>query len=156
LRSGDAGTAARAYLSKQVNKRTEQHTCSRTLFAPDGSRLGYHATPKNLLGALWMQLGLDIDSNRSYQQCEFCGNWFELVPRMRRRNTVYCSRSCRDAAYRERQEEARHLRAAGESFKAIAKQLGSDPETIRGWVEGRHGLDTSRTAVKKAAKKRSP
>jgi DNA-binding CsgD family transcriptional regulator len=29
------------------------------------------------------------------------------------------------------------LRAKGKSFAAIAKQLGSDPETVKGWVEGK-------------------
>jgi len=108
--------------------------------------LSLHLRPRDLLGALWLQLAVAIAGNKQYRSCPVCGRWFELLSDSSRRpqrgkatagraSRFYCSTSCRVTAYRRRKQEARSRHAAGESIDVIACALDSDPETVRTWIE---------------------
>jgi DNA-binding NarL/FixJ family response regulator len=82
-----------------------------------------------------------IDGDRRYQQCPVCRRWFELTPGVHRADKLTCSQACRTRAYRHRQEKAVQLHAEGRTVRQIAKEIGSDVKTVRGWIQnsGRKG-----------------
>ena len=52
-----------------------------------------------------------------------------------RTDKQFCSNACRTKAYRKRQAEAVRLHGEGRSLEEIARDLDSDPGTVRGWIE---------------------
>jgi DNA-binding NarL/FixJ family response regulator len=54
-----------------------------------------------------------------------------------------CSTPCRTKAYRKRQAEAVRLHGEGHSLEDIARELDSDPDTVRGWIERKSSLSVS-------------
>lgn len=61
-----------------------------------GLRLTFEA--RSLLGAMWLQLALAIDGNRSYERCPECGNWWDATGARSDKKT--CSDKCRQARKR--------------------------------------------------------
>ena len=53
-----------------------------------------------------------------------------------RTDKQFCSNACRSKAYRDRQEQARQMFAAGKTVREIAKALDAKPEAVKGWVKG--------------------
>lgn len=100
------------------------------------SRLSLDVTPGGLGAALWLQLALAVSGNKGYRRCTVCGRPFELGREGSRRSRLTCGAGCRNRGYRERQDRARQLHAGGKTFKQIAKELGSDVKTVKGWVTG--------------------
>jgi hypothetical protein len=90
--------------------------------------------PKSLIDALYLQFGLSILGNKTYQCCPACGRWFELAPGVGRADKLACSVSCRMKLYRQRQRRARELRAKGWALSKIARELGSDVNTVKNWI----------------------
>lgn len=85
--------------------------------------------------ALWMQFALAICENRQYRPCESCGRQFEVSPETARTNRRTCSEACKSKSYRTRKSEAKKLAAQGMTPAKIAKELGSDKETVAGWLK---------------------
>jgi hypothetical protein len=147
FRSPDVVQPALTFIALEVNKRLspsvvmepeqEPPTCRVTpsLALLTGNRLQIRITPDNLLGALWWQCAQAIDGHRSYRRCDQCGTWFEVAPQAEKRNRLFCSDACRVKAYRLRQEEARKLHSQKVSLKEIAKRLGTDTTTAKGWIK---------------------
>jgi hypothetical protein len=104
---------------------------------PLTGKMDLQVMPKNLLGALWLQLAEAIGGGKKFRQCDTCGGWFEVAPRHNRADRQFCTDACRSRAYRGRQDRARQLAAEGRRLPAIAKELGSDVKTVRKWVTGR-------------------
>ena len=100
--------------------------------APGRPRLVHR--PHHLLGVLWLQLALALAEGKTYRRCEGCGAWLEISEEAGRSDRRYCSTACRMRAYRERQERARELAAQGMVAGAIAAELGTDMETVLGWL----------------------
>jgi hypothetical protein len=90
--------------------------------------------PENLLGAIWLQLALAMAGEKKYRACAFCGRPFELTPDLKRADAQYCKEACRSRAYRARRDKAVELAAGGKTVKQIARELGSDVQTVRGWL----------------------
>jgi hypothetical protein len=90
--------------------------------------------PTSLLGVLWLQFATAVSENKHYRRCDYCQAWSEVSPREANAERHYCSTAHRMKAYRERQAEAQRLANAGEAVETIAEKLGSDTETIRGWI----------------------
>lgn len=118
------------YFLQQIVKNCMKNTLS---FEPlwDENQLGLYAVPHNLIGALWLQFGYAVVGKKDYPRCRQCQNWYESS----RMNKHYCSRACRFKSYRQRQQRARELDAKGLSAAKIAKQLDSDTQTVKGWIE---------------------
>jgi hypothetical protein len=124
------------FVQKMINTRLWEHTAPRLLYDPKRDRLGVYLVPKNLLGALWLQFARAVDANKDYRRCGGgCGRWMEISLDAHRTHRRFCSDACRNKAYRDRQAEARRLAAAGVSLDDIARQLGTDLQTVQGWVK---------------------
>jgi hypothetical protein len=96
-------------------------------------------TPLSLLGAIYLQFVLAINNVTSSRRCEACGRWFEVAPDRSRSDRTTCSGTCRTRIYRDRQDRARRLFAKGKKPKQIAKELGSDENTIKKWITEQKG-----------------
>ncbi len=128
-----------AWLAYLLNERLGRHAAPEFLY-----RLQPQPTthiwlgPKNLLGALWIQAAVAVHERQEFRTCARCGDPYAL-PRTApkgggRTEAKFCSARCRVAAYRERKDKARKLRKKGTPHAAIAKQLGTDTKTVRGWL----------------------
>jgi hypothetical protein len=89
-----------------------------------------------LLAAVWLQFADAVSNDRTFSRCRECGRWFEVAPDAARTHRRFCSNKCRSKAYRERQDRARQLFAAGKTFEEIAEELESDAATVRRWITG--------------------
>lgn len=126
-------------VQRAINAKLSAETSARMLWDREEGRLRLHLRPASLLGALWLQLAQAIDGNADYRRCRVCAAWFELHPDRNRTSRAYCGDACRVKAYRGRQARARELRAKGQDMEGIARELGSDVETIRKWTGGSDG-----------------
>lgn len=139
FRPGDLGQPALWYIQTQINEHlTGTVSISpRLLWNPEMTELGLYLVPRSLLGALWLQFAQAVAGNKSYRQCEYCAAWFEVSLGASRPTRLYCSDACRFKAYRHRQDEAYQLSQQGIPLKEIAKRLGTDVPTAKGWIKKR-------------------
>jgi hypothetical protein len=100
-------------------------------------RIVYADMPFNLCGAVWFQFGHAVHSGSLARRCPQCGRWFEVAQGTNRTDRVFCSNSCRSKNYQERRQRAAELRASGMSARRIAKELGTEEETVKGWLKHR-------------------
>jgi len=136
---GDLVLPARHALHLLVNEKIQQHGAQFRLLwdRTHGTlRETVRVMPKSLISALWIQFANAIEGDRKYRQCDECREWFELAG-YRRADARFCSDPCRFKAYRKRQNQARSMSAQGVPVKEIAKQLGSDVKTVKGWISER-------------------
>lgn len=134
LRRDDVLTPALYLIHDTVADRIGKGGVSPTLLLEEGPRLGLALVPNGLLGALWLQFANAVDGEMDYQHCAQCGKWFKLDPALARVDKRFCSVACRAKAYRRRQSKARELASKGVSVEEIAAELGSTPDTVRGWI----------------------
>jgi hypothetical protein len=140
---GDLVKPALCYVQRTINKKLEGRASPRLLWDAKRERLALYIVPDGLIGALWLQFTRAVERESQFRQCAECGIWFELAPGTARADKLYCSTPCRTKAYRKRQAEAVRLHGEGRSIEDIARQLESDPETVRGWIERRLGSGAS-------------
>jgi hypothetical protein len=114
---------------------------TRVSFAGDERVGGFvlRMMPTDLLGGLWLQLAQTISGSKTHRACPVCRDWFEVSLQKYRKSRRYCSEPCRSLAYRGRMEQARKLAGEGKSAKEIARELGSDVKTVKGWLSKRKG-----------------
>jgi hypothetical protein len=136
---GDLVKPALHYVQSIINKQLQGRASPRLLWDGNRERLGLYIMPDGLVGALWLQFARAVERDSQFRQCAECGLWFELAPGTARADKLYCSTPCRTKAYRRRQAEAVRLDAEGRSIEDIARQLESDPDTVRGWIERKGG-----------------
>jgi hypothetical protein len=133
---GDPILPARLAVQRAINDRLQMFGARTELLwerTRGGLREKIRIVPSSLISALWIQLAQAVEGDRKYRQCEECKKWYE-VSGDRRADARFCSDPCRFRAYRKRQKEAKRLHATGVSPKDIAKQLGSDTKTVKGWI----------------------
>jgi hypothetical protein len=140
---GDLLRPALHYVQSTINKMLEGRASPRLLWDAKRERLGLYIVPDGLIGAVWLQFARAVERDSGFRQCAECGIWFELAPGTARADKQFCSTACRTKAYRKRQAEAARLHGEGRSFEDIARQLESDPDTVRGWIERQLGSDVS-------------
>lgn len=131
--AGDAEIRMRIELIDRINERL----LGISPRLDEGMRL--ISTADRLVLAIWMQLAKAIDSGRQFRQCSHCERFFEVAGGTSRTDKQYCSHQCSLKAYRARKRRAVELRTAGNSLKEIAKDLGSDVKTIKGWLAEKGG-----------------
>ena len=90
--------------------------------------------PDSLADAVRLQFADSVCQNRQFKDCEVCGRPFEISPDTARVNRTLCSNACKTKSYRRRRTQARQLHADGKSARVIAGAVGSDFETVKGWV----------------------
>ncbi len=98
LLEADSGhrALAQAVLEHTISERMAQHGVT-PMIARDGGTLGpgMHLSFRvpHLAGALWLQLLLAIDGNRTYRTCPVCGKWWDDTDA--RSHKAVCSNKCR-------------------------------------------------------------
>jgi hypothetical protein len=120
-----------------INEQIYLHNGPRLFWDPRRNTVVRQDLPASLHAAIWLQFAEAVAANKKSRRCRECGRWFDVAPGTARADKVVCSTACRSKGYRERQEQARRLHAAGKNFKEIARELGSDVPTVRGWVKGK-------------------
>jgi hypothetical protein len=94
FRYGDVLLPAQYFLQVFVNQHMEVNPSNARLLWDDMSHPSIFVCPHGLLAALWLQLALAIDGDRTYRSCRVCSKWFE-VGLTKRRDAKTCSDSCR-------------------------------------------------------------
>jgi hypothetical protein len=135
---GDLVKPALHYVQSKINEKLEGRASPRLLWDKNRERLVLYIVPDGLIGALWLQFARAVERDSKFRQCAECGIWFELARGTARADKLYCSTACRIKAYRKRQAEAVRLHGEGRPIDDIARELDSDPDTVRGWI-GRKG-----------------
>ena len=127
--------AGQFFVQQEINSRLEECAAPKLLYNPESDQLELRITPTNLLGALWLQFARAVEASKTYRRCRVCTQWFEVSVEGKRRHSKYCSDRCRMKAYRDRRNEAVARAAAGESPGSIAEALGSELDTVLGWIQ---------------------
>jgi len=104
---GDLIGPAIAHIQRVVNENLKDGAAPRLLWNNDQTAVSVHLVPKNLLGAIWLQVASAIERESSFRQCVQCGTWFEVSRQAGRSDKRYCSNACRIRAHRSRTEPSR-------------------------------------------------
>jgi hypothetical protein len=136
---GDPIGPALHCMQSLINEHLHHRASPRLLWEPNRDRLGLYIVPEGLIGALWLQFARAVERNARFRQCTECTTWFEVAPGRGRADKQFCSTACRTRAYRKRQAEAVRLHGEGRSIDDIARQLESELDTVRGWIERQGG-----------------
>jgi hypothetical protein len=145
VRQGDVVVPALVFVQNRINAEIWRNVGPALLWDAARKRTVSQEVPRNLLAAAYLQFAQEMLFLREPQRCQVCGRWFDLTPgagassRLRRSDRETCSTACRSKAYRQRQERARQLHAEGKTAREIARELGSDVKTVKGWVSKREG-----------------
>jgi len=140
---GDPIGPALHCMQSLINEHLHHRASPHLLWEQSRDRLGLYIVPDGLIGALWLQFARAVERDAKFRQCPECGTWFEIAPGRGRTDKQFCSTACRTRAYRKRQAEAARLHGEGRSVEDIARELESDPDTVRGWIERKRGSDAS-------------
>lgn len=127
-----AGTKAALEL---VNEMLEEVKLS-PVAALRGGSIAVHLVCDELLLALNLQLAESILDQKRYRSCELCGKAFELSPQVNRSDRTFCSDTCRVKTYQQRKRRALKMREEGKSLREIVSEIGSDMQTVKGWLKG--------------------
>jgi hypothetical protein len=106
------------------------------VFRENQPRLHLRLQPTTLLGALWLQFGLAVDSLKRFGKCAECDCPFEVSHGRRtgkRTDAKFCSSRCRVGHYRARIEQAQRLRFSMPP-KEIARKLNTSVGVINRWL----------------------
>jgi hypothetical protein len=90
--------------------------------------------PADLLGYLFLQLGVAFLEGRRFRQCPGCGKWWLLAPGVNRADRSTCSGYCRLKLYRQRRAQAVVLHQQGWVAEEIAKEIGSEVSKVKSWL----------------------
>jgi hypothetical protein len=140
---GDSFGPALHCMQSLINEHLHHRASPRLLWEQNRDRLGLYIVPDGLIGALWLQFARAVERDAQFRQCPECTTWFEVAPGRGRADKQFCSTACRTRAYRKRQVEAARLHTEGRPLEDIARELDSDPDTVRGWIERKLGSDGS-------------
>jgi hypothetical protein len=96
-------------------------------------------SPKNLLGALWLQFSLAVEGRKEFRDCVHCGEPFEVSRdgSGKRTDARFCRPVCRVNHYRGRIETAWQLHQQHLRHAEIARRLNTDKDTVKFWVSMR-------------------
>ena len=136
FRKGDLVEPAILWLLGRLNARLERRTPALFQWSPERpGELHLVYIPGSLIEAMWLEFAFAVDESKDYRKCLQCGTWFEIAPDKARANRLFCSSACKSRNYRERKARAQELFARGMDLKAIADELGTDKDTVEGWVK---------------------
>jgi hypothetical protein len=137
LRQGDLFGPAYFYLQTVINDKLGKHNVRPSLlWSSTPERLSLNIVPKNLIGCLWLQFAKAVEGGKTYRQCANCRAWFEIGRGGGARSDKrHCSGTCKASSHRKKQDRARDLFQQGVPFVEIARELGTERETVKGWVK---------------------
>jgi hypothetical protein len=134
LKPRDLFAPAFAFIETKVNQHLGADVSAQLLLDTKSKRLCLEVIPRSFSAFLWLQFGRAVAEGKEYSRCLTCRTYFEHSAETARTNRLFCSNACRSKNYRERQEKARRLQAAGMSLSEIARELDSDKKTVQGWL----------------------
>jgi ferredoxin len=134
----DLSEPARFWLLTEINKKVSE-SAPALCYQSDVETFEFALKPPDLQTAIWTRFLKAVLDDNEWKQCEECGRWIEISPATARISRQFCSNACKVKSYRQRKMSAVALRQKGKSVRAIAKELGSDVETVRGWIKGTNG-----------------
>ena len=128
----------RKRLTALINHRLEQ--VHPGIVMGESNRLSYG--PSDLLSSMWLQFTLTLTGDRSFRQCKMCEKLFEIstTDEGYNANREFCDRDyCRLKHHRKRKQLALQLAFSKPrpSLSSIAKTVGSDAKTVRGWIKAK-------------------
>jgi len=93
--------------------------------------------PETLLALMWLRFSQGLERGDEYRKCKHCDRMFEISLEQTgfRRHRAFCSDECKSKDYEQRKRTAKKLWKSGMAISKIAKQVETDPTTVRGWVE---------------------
>lgn len=98
---------AMAAIRHEINVQMLHRVPVQLRYVQESDRLALSVWPTTLRGALWLQFAREVDGNKRYARCGYCGGWFEFNPDTARTNKRYCSPSCRVRGWRKAKAEER-------------------------------------------------
>jgi hypothetical protein len=104
---GDVVLPALEHIRKEINDKLSENTTLRMLWHHDRDDVTCCAVPKNLLGAIWLQFAIAVETKTDFRSCAECQKWFEVTPGTGRKDKQFCSTACRVKNYRERKTRLR-------------------------------------------------
>ena len=131
------GIPIREYGRRIINLRLGELVAPHLGWGPDRTGLRLTYVPKNLLGAIWMQLALALGHDKQYPHCTYCKQPFEISldkQTGQRADSIFCSDRCKSADYRARRRKAQELSQKGIPLSAIAKKLRTTVPTVKKWL----------------------
>ncbi len=99
---GDVITPAYRFIQHIVNQKLDGCGSPRMLWDEADGQMLVRLVPKNLLGAIWLQMAHAIERNGEFRRCAECDRWFEVSREGGRSDKIYCSNACRVKAHRQR------------------------------------------------------
>jgi hypothetical protein len=137
LRPGDFLGPARWFVQVSINRQLDKyHVRPSLLWDSAYKRLDLNLVPRDLAGCLWLQFARAVEGDKDYRQCAHCRGWFEVGgSRAARADKKFCSPTCKASAHRAKHEEALRLFSAALPVTEIARRLGTDLNTVKGWVK---------------------
>ncbi|QDU21380.1 IS1 family transposase [Urbifossiella limnaea] len=132
-----------ARVAEAVDQGCRERVECRFSYDARGRTAGWSRTPVDLLGALWLQFADTVAGNKRTRRCSVCDRWFLVATGAGRTDKEHCSLACRQKAYRKRKQDAIDLYATGMHPREIASKLGSDFDTVKGWLKGQSGGENS-------------
>jgi hypothetical protein len=141
FRPGDVLIPAMFLVQRWVNDHLDDTVAPRLLYDLDLGAQVLQIVPRNLAGAMWLQLAQTIAGNKHHRTCKECGKWFEVSSEEdgRTARRIFCSDPCKCRDYRRRKERAQQLKVEGKPVKDIAQELDTDAETVKRWLRKRKG-----------------
>jgi hypothetical protein len=100
----DFGATPLWLLRNLANRRLDKYATAIVLTSPDARQLNLALFPRNLVGALWLQLLQAVEGGVKFRHCVGCGEVFEVSrgPTGKRADAKYHSPACKLAAFRRR------------------------------------------------------
>jgi hypothetical protein len=132
---GDSKRAALFFLQSKINGWLHLAASPKLLWGSPKKEMALKLVPGSLLAGLWVQFARAIDGNLCHRRCLSCDQWFELSPEAARISRRFCSDACKSRNYRERQDRARQMHAAGKALPDIAEALGAEVEVVEKWIK---------------------
>ena len=126
-------------IQAHVNPRLERHVGLELRRDPSLPEAKLCLTPKNLLGAIWLQFGLAVEGRKEFRDCAQCGEPFEVSRdgSGKRTDARFCRPACRVTHYRGRIETAWQLHQQHLPYAQIARRLDTDTDTVKSWISTR-------------------
>ena len=93
------------FIQQNVNKRLSARLNPTVLFQNNYSSLTLRFLPRDLLGALWLQLTQVMTEVKDVKRCDVCQRpIIKNYSQGTRRDKKYCSDACKVKAYRDRKK----------------------------------------------------
>jgi len=133
---GDVAIAAVQAIEELVDQNVAGRVKARFLSQGSSPLPNLSLQPQSLLGAIWLQFAAAFEAHKTFANCQLCQAPFEISVAQtgKRSDARFCSDRCRVGFYRNRIDRARELGSTGMSPAKIARELGAQVDTVRGWL----------------------